>query len=137
MAAIALAAWAELRECADDLGYEWADSDTPRQAAARLSQAARFDEGASAAMGRVTTLTEQARYAGAPHYDQPALRALPRDLRTLRSAMAENASRADRIKAAILPASSLARLREGRDRMTASFYRGPRHPEDHGGHGED
>jgi hypothetical protein len=77
-------------------------------------------------MGRVTTLTEQARYADAPRYDQPALRALPRDLRMLRSAMAENASRADRIKAAILPASSLARLREGRDRMTASFYRGQR-----------
>jgi transglutaminase-like putative cysteine protease len=126
MAAIALAAWAELRECADDLGYEWAESDTPRQAALRLAQAARFDEGATAAMGRVTTLTEQARYADAPRYDQPALRALPRDLRMLRSAMAENASRADRIKAAILPASSLARLREGRDRMTASFYRGQR-----------
>jgi len=132
MAAIALAAWAELRECADDLGYEWADSDTPRQTAARLSAAAHFSHDASAAMGRVTTLTEQARYAEAPHYDQPTLRALPRDLRTLRSALAENASRGDRIRAAILPSSSLTRLREGRERMTASIYRGTRRPtEDH------
>ena len=129
MAAIALAAWAELRECADDLGYEWADSDTPRQTAARLSTAARFGDDASAAMGRVTVLTEQARYAEEPRYDQPTLRALPRDLRTLRSALAENASRGDRIRAAILPASSLIRLREGRERMTASLYRGTRRTE--------
>jgi len=128
MAAIALAAWAELRECADDLGYEWEDSDTPRQTAARLSSAARFGHDASAAMGRVTTLTEQARYAEAPRYDQPTLRALPRDLRTLRSALAESATRGDRIRAAILPASSLTRLREGRERMTASIYRGTRRP---------
>lgn len=128
MAAIALAAWAELRECADDLGYEWAESDTPRQTARRLAAAARFGDDASAAMGRVTTLTEQARYAEEPHYDQPALRALPRDLRTLRSALADNASRGDRIRAAFLPASSLSRLREGRERVTASLYRSPRRP---------
>jgi transglutaminase-like putative cysteine protease len=126
MAAIALAAWAELHECADDLGYPWAESDTPRQTAARLSAAARFGDDASAAMGRVTTLTEQARYAHGSRYDQPMLRDLPRDLRTLRTALAEQASPADRIRAAILPASSLARLRERREQMTATLYRGPR-----------
>jgi transglutaminase-like putative cysteine protease len=130
MATIALAAWAELRECADDLGYAWVDSDTPRQAASRLRTAARMDGQAAEAIGRVTTLTEQARYAGSSSYDQPALRALPRDLRTLRAALAEHASRANRIRAAILPASSLSRLREGRERVSASIYRGGRRRED-------
>ena len=130
MATIALAAWAELRECADDLGYEWVDSDTPRQAASRLTAAARMDDEARQAFGRVTTLTERARYAEDAHYDQPALRALPKDLRTLRTALAEHASRANRIRAAILPASSLTRLRERRERVSASIYRGGRKQQD-------
>ncbi|MBS2964048.1 transglutaminase domain-containing protein [Actinocrinis puniceicyclus] len=126
MAIVALAAWAELRECADDLGYAWVDSDTPRQAASRLTAAARMDDEARAAFGRVTTLTEHARYAESAQYDQPALRALPRDLRTLRAALAEHAGRGNRIRAAILPSSSLTRLRERRERMSASIYRGGR-----------
>ncbi|HEU5427867.1 MAG TPA: DUF3488 and transglutaminase-like domain-containing protein [Actinocrinis sp.] len=130
MATIALAAWAELRECADDLGYEWVDSDTPRQAASRLTAAARMDDEAREAFGRVTTLTERARYAPTEQYDQPTLRALPRDLRTLRGALAEHASRANRIRAAILPSSSLTRLRERRERVSASIYRGGRRPRD-------
>lgn len=129
MATIALAAWAELRECADDLGYAWVDSDTPRQAASRLTTAARMDAEATEAIGRVTTLTEQARYSADVHYDQPALRALPRDLRTLRAALSEHATRANRIKAAILPSSSLSRLRESRERMSASIYRTGRRQE--------
>jgi len=130
MATIALAAWAELRECADDLGYEWVDSDTPRQAASRLTAAARMDDEAREAFGRVTTLTERARYAPGSQYDQPTLRALPKDLRTLRAALAEHASRANRIRAAILPTSSLTRLRERRERVSASIYRGGRKPQD-------
>lgn len=131
MATIALAAWAELRECADDLGYTWVESDTPRQAASRLTTAARMDAEATEAIGRVTMLTEQARYAEEPQYNPPMLRALPRDLRTLRAALAEHATRANRIKAAILPSSSLNRLRESSERMSASIYRGGRRrPED-------
>ncbi len=126
MATIALAAWSELRECADDLGYAWVDSDTPRQAASRLTTAARMDAEATDAISRVTTLTEQARYAPSAPYDQQRLRALRSDLRTLRGALAEHASRANRIRAAILPASSLNRMREGRERFTASLYRGGR-----------
>jgi len=126
MATIALVAWAELRECADDLGYTWVESDTPRQAASRLKSAARMDAEATEAIGRVTTLTEQARYAEEPMYDAPALRALPRDLRTLRSALAEHATRVNRIKAAILPSSSISRLRESSERVSASIYRGGR-----------
>jgi hypothetical protein len=126
MATIALAAWTELRECADDLGYTWVESDTPRQAASRLTTAARMDAEATDAIGRVTTLTEQAKYAEEQEYDAPTLRALPRDLRTLRAALAEHATRGNRIKAAILPSSSLNRLRESSERMSATIYRGGR-----------
>src|SRR6185437_9011756 len=85
------------------------------RAASRLTAAARMDDEAREAFGRVTTLTERARYAPTEQYDQPTLRALPRDLRTLLGALAEHASRANRIRAAILPSSSLTRLRERRE----------------------
>ncbi|HEY3870996.1 MAG TPA: DUF3488 and transglutaminase-like domain-containing protein [Actinocrinis sp.] len=124
IAAIALAAWDDLRECADDLGYPWPESDTPRQSAQRLAAVALFDEDAQDAIGRVTTLTEQARYGNADQLDRPMLRTLPADLRTLRSALAEHANRSARIKAAIMPSSSLTKMRERRDRVTAELTRG-------------
>lgn len=127
MAAVAIAAWTELRECAHDLGYPWTDSDTPRQAADRLTAAARLDEQAAAAIGRVTTLTEQVRYSQTVRYDPAALNALPTDLRTVRTALADHAGRTNRVKAALLPASSLTRLRDRRDRIAAGVYRGT-HP---------
>ena len=141
MAAVALAAWDDLRECADDLGYQWPESDTPRQSAQRLAAAAMFDEHAQEAIGRVTTLTEQARYGTADQLDRPMLRTLPTDLRTLRSALAEHANRSARIKAAILPSSSLTKIRERRDRVTAEITRGTelfrRHGDDREGSDDD
>lgn len=111
-AAMALAAWEELREYADDLGYPHQESDTLRQTAHRLAEAAEFDEPARAAIGRVTTLTEQARYGAVGLLDQPALHTLPADLRSVRGALAGHADRSARIMASIMPASSLARLRD-------------------------
>jgi transglutaminase-like putative cysteine protease len=137
IAAIALAAWDDLRECADDLGYPWPESDTPRQSAERLSAVALFDEDAQEAIGRVTTLTEQARYGTDAQLDRPMLRTLPADLRTLRSALAEHANRSARIKAAILPSSSLMKMRERRDRVTAELTRGTELFRRHGDDRED
>jgi transglutaminase-like putative cysteine protease len=120
---VASAAWAELRESAEDLGYRWPDSDTPREAAARLHAAAAFDAPAAAAIRRVTALTEQVRYSPTAAASPETLRDLPADLRTVRGALAGHADRSARLRAAILPNSSINRLRERRDRTSARAYR--------------
>jgi transglutaminase-like putative cysteine protease len=131
----AQAAWAELRENADDLGYSWDESDTPRQATARLSRLADLDESASAAAARITMLAERAGYApacaqptgtgaagddGAAEPDQ--IRQLSRDLDLVRSGLAANSPRSARLRAALLPASSLNRMRHRRERLSSSAY---------------
>jgi transglutaminase-like putative cysteine protease len=120
---LAAAAWSELRESAEDLGYTWADSDTPREAAVRLTAAAGLDEPATAAIGRVTALTEQVRYSPTAVVDPATLQGIAGDLRTVRGALAGHADRATRLKAAILPNSSLALLRDRRDRTSLRAYR--------------
>ncbi|MBR7839187.1 hypothetical protein KDL01_38350 [Actinospica durhamensis] len=112
----AFTAWAELREYATDLGFGWPDSDTPRELAGRLSAQAEFDEASEAAVGRVTTLVERAVYSPEPDVIAPEeARSLPDDVHRVRSALGTSAGRAARVRAAILPSSSLDYLmRRGR-----------------------
>lgn len=58
----ALAAWAELRATASDLGMEWPDG-SPRYVAERLAQSHEPGEGASDPLERVALATERALYA--------------------------------------------------------------------------
>ncbi|HEV2636909.1 MAG TPA: DUF3488 and transglutaminase-like domain-containing protein [Actinocrinis sp.] len=123
------AAWAELRENAADLGYPWDDSDTPRQAAERLSREADLDEAGYAAVLRITGLAERAWYAPADSPAGPAdtaaedqIRQLSRDLDTVRGGLAANSTRSVRLRAALLPASSLQRMRQRRERFSTSAY---------------
>ncbi|HET9169635.1 MAG TPA: DUF3488 and transglutaminase-like domain-containing protein [Actinospica sp.] len=108
---LAFAAWEELREYAQDLGYRWPESDTPRQLSERLSAAAGFDAESEAAAGRVTTLVERAVYSPDPHIDPEEARALPGDVHRVRSALGTAAGRAARLRAAVLPSSSLDNIR--------------------------
>ncbi len=104
----AFTAWEELREYATDLGFGWPDSDTPRELAGRLSAQAEFDEASEAAVGRVTTLVERAVYSPDPDVIAPEeARSLPADVHQVRSALGTAAGRAARLRAAILPSSSL------------------------------
>ncbi|KWX01601.1 Transglutaminase domain-containing protein [Carbonactinospora thermoautotrophica] len=64
--AIALLAWAELRDVARDLGYGWNPAETPRQAAARLARAAALTEEPRAALRRLALTYERVRYARDP-----------------------------------------------------------------------
>jgi transglutaminase-like putative cysteine protease len=107
---LAFAAWAELREYATDLGYGWAPSDTPRQLAGRLAAQAEFDEESTEAVGRVTTLVERAVYSPDPHIAADEARSLPGDVHRVRGALAGAASRAARLRAAVLPSSSFEQL---------------------------
>ncbi|WP_034269199.1 transglutaminase TgpA family protein [Actinospica robiniae] len=113
--AAAFTAWDELREYATDLGFGWPESDTPRQLAGRLSAEARFDEESEAAVGRVTTLVERAVYSPDPDIAPEEASALPKDVHAVRAALGTSAGRGARLRAAILPSSSLDYLlRRGR-----------------------
>jgi transglutaminase-like putative cysteine protease len=107
---LAFTAWEELREYARDLGYDWAESDTPRQLAGRLTVDAGFDRESEDAVGRVTTLVERAVYSPDPHIEPDEARALPGDVSRVRSALGVAAGRAARLRAAVLPTSSLDHL---------------------------
>jgi transglutaminase-like putative cysteine protease len=108
---LAFAAWEELREYARDLGYGWPESDTPRQLAGRLTAAADFDAESEAAVGRVTTLVERAVYSPDPHIEDDEARALPADVSRVRTALGTAAGRGARLRAAVLPSSSLDQIR--------------------------
>ena len=107
---LAFTAWEELRDYAKDLGYGWSDSDTPRQLAGRLAVDAGFDRESEAAVGRVTTLVERAVYSPDPHIAPDEARSLPGDVSHVRSALGVAAGRAARLRAAVLPTSSLDHL---------------------------
>ncbi len=113
---LAFTAWAELREYASDLGYGWPESDTPRQLAGRLALQAEFDPESTEAVGRVTTLVERAVYSPDPDIDENEARALPGDLSKVRTALAGAAGRAARLRAAVLPSSSIDQLLRRRGR---------------------
>ena len=95
----AAAAWAELRDDARDLGYGWRESQTPRQAAARLGEG--LGEGAREALARVAETVERARFAAAA----PAGATLAADVGTVRSGLAAAAGRRRRWRARLLPVS--------------------------------
>ena len=107
---LAFTAWEELREYAKDLGYGWSDSDTPRQLAGRLAVDAGFDRESEDAVGRVTTLVERAVYSPDPHIAPDEARSLPGDVSHVRNALGLAAGRAARLRAAVLPTSSLDHL---------------------------
>ena len=121
-----LAAWAELRDSATDLGYSWPASETPRQSARRIVKQAHLSSQAQDAMDRVTGLTEQANYArtlrrpaGSGAAPTPNLMD---DVKVIRAGLAEPVSRRTRLRATVLPPSALAALRERRDDLTGRVY---------------
>ena len=73
--------------------------------------AADFDAESEAAVDRVTTLVERAVYSPDPHIEPDEARALPGDVNRVRSALGTAAGRAARLRAAVLPSSSLDKIR--------------------------
>lgn len=121
-----LAAWAEVRDSATDLGYSWPVSETPRQSAARIVKQAHLSRDAQAAMDRVTGLAERANYArtlrrGTPSGAAPMPNLLA-DVKAIRAGLAEPVSRRARVRATVLPPSALAALRERREDLTGRVY---------------
>jgi len=106
-AALAHAAWRELRDDLADYGLACRPSESPRAAAARIGVALRLDQHAAGALGRIVIAEERARYATSP-LPSPTLRA---DSATVRRALAHEADWPVRWRARLLPASMLAPIR--------------------------
>lgn len=117
-----LAAWAEVRDSATDLGYSWPPTETPRQSAERIIRQARFSPPAQDAMDRMTGLAERASYARTVRPSAGVRPELFDDVRTIRSSLAAPVGRRARVRAAVLPPSTLATLRERRKDVAGRMY---------------
>jgi hypothetical protein len=112
-AGLAQAAWLELTDDLADLGLPSAPGETPRAVARRVTQQASLDAAAAQAMSRVATAEERARYA---RLALPAS-GLAADVRTVRRATGASLTRQQRLRALLLPASTLASARRLLERV--------------------
>jgi len=101
------AAWAELIDTMVDFDVAIDEAETPRATAVRLRALPGLESAAQDATGLVAKAEERARYAIAPL----APDGLDSAVRTVRTAMAERATRRQRIMAALLPRSVTLRWR--------------------------
>jgi transglutaminase-like putative cysteine protease len=108
-AALAHAAWQELRDDLVDLGLDVRASESPRAVASRIGPAQELPEAARAALRRVARAEERARYAAAPLPSET----LRGDVTAVRKALSAQTTRTNRWRARLMPASTLGLLRAG------------------------
>ncbi|MEU8248989.1 transglutaminaseTgpA domain-containing protein [Nonomuraea sp. NPDC048916] len=101
------AAWAELDDVLYDYGMARQTSETPRALARRLTEQYEFDSASAASVAAIASAVERALYAR----DAGAAGPLRQDLRNVRQALAATVSRGRRVRAVLLPPSTLRRLR--------------------------
>lgn len=118
-AAVAHAAWDELRAAALDFGLPWRSGDSPRAAARRLGAARRFGGRTRAALDRLVRAEELARYAPVAG---PAT-GLRDDVRTVRAAFAAGSPRRVRWRARLFPPSAVVTLRHAAGRLLDAVER--------------
>lgn len=106
-AAVAHAAWDELRDDVRDYGLPWRASDSPRAAARRITESITPDEHVTQALNRLGASEEHARYARTP----TSTAHVREDLRLAHTAISASATPLTRWRARLAPPSSLARLR--------------------------
>jgi hypothetical protein len=102
-AAMADAAWRELTDDLEDYGLGGMPGETPRAVARRVTREARLDETATTAVSRLAAAEERARYARLP---DPGT-GLKVAVVTVRRAVAASVPRQQRLRARLLPASTL------------------------------
>ncbi|MFE6699532.1 DUF3488 and DUF4129 domain-containing transglutaminase family protein [Streptomyces sp. NPDC057718] len=114
-AARTLAAWREITDTAWDHGIAPDDSLTPRKAAARIVRLGRLDTTAAEAVHRIAGSVEQVLYAPEP---RPA-DGLAEDASAVRAGLRASAGRSTRLRATLLPRSSVRVAWAVADRRTA------------------
>lgn len=105
---MASAAWQEFCADLEDLGLACRPSESPRTVTTRICATMTLDDHAKAAVGRIGTVVERARYAPAP----AAAGAIRSDVGEARRALARASTRTTRWKARLLPASTLRPVRD-------------------------
>ncbi|MGQ4714776.1 transglutaminase TgpA family protein [Streptomyces anulatus] len=114
-AARTLAAWREISDEAWDHGIAPDESLTPRKAAARIVRLGRLDTTAAEAVHRIAGSVEQVLYAPEP---RPAA-GLTEDALTVRAGLRASAGRGARLRATLLPRSSVRVVWAVSERRTA------------------
>jgi transglutaminase-like putative cysteine protease len=112
-AATAAAAWRELTDDLTDYGRSRAPGETPRALARRLTREADLDPVTAQALGRVVKAAERAAYATRP---EPGV-GLSADVSQVRRAVAAATPLRRRIRARLLPASTLALAQDRLQRL--------------------
>ncbi|MGW4380909.1 transglutaminase family protein [Kitasatospora sp. NPDC004531] len=110
-----LAAWAELVDSAWDLGLPPDEARTPRNEARRLAEDGRLAPAAAEAAGRIALATERVMFAR--ESDPPPQ--LGSDVRTAREGLLLQATRRRRLRALLLPASTVRFWWRTQDRVAA------------------
>jgi transglutaminase-like putative cysteine protease len=123
-AALADAAWRELRDDLRDYGAGYVPSETPRALAARVTAKLELSGEAAAALRRVAMAAERARYAARPASGST----LRKDSAIVRRAIAAAAPRRTRWRARAFPASVVAPATFLLDRLTDVSGRLPSPP---------
>jgi hypothetical protein len=106
--AIAHAAWRELTDDLADYGLGCAPGETPRAVARRVTRQARLDGTAASAVGRLAAAEERARYARTP---DPGAGLKAAEV-TVRRAVAASVPRRQRLRARLVPASTVLAARQ-------------------------
>jgi TgpA N-terminal domain/Transglutaminase-like superfamily len=107
-AGVAHAAWRELTDDLADYGVGFALAETPRALARRVAREAHLDEPAIQAVRRISAAEERARYA---RLADPGA-GLKADVVTARRAISASVPRRQRLRARLLPASTLLAARQ-------------------------
>jgi transglutaminase-like putative cysteine protease len=108
-AARASTAWRELLDYLSDYGIEWFPSESPRAIATRITETVGLRPADAAAIARIGSAEERSRYARAA-VPGAGLRA---DVAAVRRALAASTTRLGRLRARLLPASTLSTARRG------------------------
>ncbi len=108
-----LAAWTVLRDDARDLGHRFSGRDSPRAAARRLEHQTGLSAPAAAALHELAGAAEQARYGRGGAGVRPRPGTVREQTACVRSGMRAHAGRRQRLRAVLLPASTLTWVSQG------------------------
>ena len=111
------AVWAELDDVLYDYGMARLPSETPRALARRLTEQYEFDAESAAAMTAIAQSVERVLFARDPGQIGP----MGKELRRVRLALAATVSRGRRVRAVLLPPSTLRRMRQVGERLLDGF----------------
>lgn len=113
------AAWAELDDVLCDYGMARQTSETPRALSRRLTEQYEFDAESAAAIAAISSAVERTLFARNPG----EIGSLKKDLRQVRRALSGAVSRGRRIRALLMPPSTLLRMRRMGEGLLDGFDR--------------